>query len=357
MLSARMRTAAALVVATALLVIVPVAGSIAAAAPVPIGDAARLMPVGPLRLADTRQIDCGCARSDANTIRVGVAGRFGIPTGITAAAVTVTAANSTVDTYVTAWPAGAVRPDTSTVNVRPGRAVANSAIIPIGVDGSIDVFAPAVLDMVIDVSAVFVATPATREGRFVTATPSRMLDTREGTGPLPVGGSVTLPLPAGVPGDALALMVNVTSVGAGVPGFLTGHAAGAAPSTSSFLNPDGSGVPLAASVIVPASSSGITIEASSGGDVVVDLVGWFTGASAASSADGLFVAATPTRLLDTRISGPRLWKGGTRELASPVAGASALVTNVTLDQADSDGFVTAYPAGTARPTTSSVNPR
>jgi hypothetical protein len=144
-------------------------------------------------------------------------------------------------------------------------------------------------------------------------------------------------------------------VGAGVAGFFTGRAAGAAPSTSSFLNPDGSGVPLAASVILPTSPNGITIDASSGGDVVVDLAGWFTGPSAAPSADGLFVAATPTRLLDTRVDGPRLWRGGTRELAMPVAGAAALVTNVTLDQADDDGFVTAYAAGIARPATSSVN--
>jgi hypothetical protein len=42
-------------------------------------------------------------------------------------------------------------------------------------------------------------------------------------------------------------------------------------------------------------------------------------------------------------------------VASPVAGASALVTNVTLDRADTGGFVTAYPAGTIRPGTSSVN--
>jgi hypothetical protein len=68
----------------------------------------------------------------------------------------------------------------------------------------------------------------------------------------------------------------------------------------------------------------------------------------------LFVPVDPRRLLDTRESKPRLWPGGTRELAAPVS-AAALVTNVTLDRADGPGFVTAYPAGTGLPGTSSVN--
>ncbi len=327
----------------------------APSAPAAIGAPSRLVPIGPLRLADTRQADCGCARLDPNTIRVSLSGRPGIPSGITAAAITVTAADALVGAFVTAWPAGGARPDTSTVNVRPGHAVANSAIIPIGVDGSIDVFASASTAMIIDVSAVFVPAPSAAAGRFVPTPPTRLLDTREGAGALPVGGTVTVPLPGGVPSDALALMVNVTSVDARIPGFLTGRAAGTSATTTSFLNPDGGGAPVAASVILPASSTGVTIDTTSGGQVVVDLVGWFTGSSATVSTIGLFVAASPTRLLDTRASAPRLWRAGTRDLASPVAGASALVTNVTLDQADTGGFVTAYPAGTSRPGTSSVN--
>ena len=286
-----------------------------AAAPAAIGAPSRLVPVGPLRLADTRQADCGCARLDPNTIRVSLSGRPGIPSGITAAAITVTAADALVGAFVTAWPAGGARPDTSTVNVRPGHAVANSAIIPIGVDGSIDVFASVSTAMIIDVSAVFVTAPSAAAGRFVPTPPTRLLDTRDGAGPLPVGGTVTVPLPVGVPADALALMVNVTSVDARIPGFLTGRAAGTSATTTSFLNPDGGGAPVAASVILPASSTGVTIDTTSGGQVVVDLVGWFTGSSTTVSTSGLFVATSPTRLLDSRASAPRLWRAGTRELA------------------------------------------
>ena len=69
---------------------------------------------------------------------------------------------------------------------------------------------------------------------------------------------------------------------------------------TSFMNPDGSGDPLAAFVIAPLTADGLTIHATSGGHVIVDLIGWFTGPSAASSADGLFVPISPTRRLDTR---------------------------------------------------------
>jgi hypothetical protein len=61
-------------------------------------------------------------------------------------------------------------------------------------------------------------------------------------------------------------------------------------------------------------------------------------------------------LLDTRATRPRAWPGGTVELASSFPGAAALVTNVTVTQADRAGFVTAYPAGAARPDTSTLNP-
>ena len=66
------------------------------------------------------------------------------------------------------------------------------------------------------------------------------------------------------------------------------------------MNPDGSGAPLAASVILPVSPAGVTIDAQAGGHVVVDIVGWFTGASEVLGDEGLFVPTAPTRLL-TRV--------------------------------------------------------
>jgi hypothetical protein len=88
---------------------------------------------------------------------------------------------------------------------------------------------------------------------------------------------------------------------------------------------------------------------------VVDVTGAFTGAGAPESAEGLFVPVSPVRLRDTR-EGGRIWGRGTIELASPVAPAAALVTNLTVTRPDRAGYVTAYPAGTPRPLASAVNP-
>ena len=52
---------------------------------------------------------------------------------------------------------------------------------------------------------------------------------------------------------------------------------------------------------------------------------------------------------------PRLWPNGTRELAMSAFGAAAIATNVTIDRTDASGFVTAYPAGTPLPTASTIN--
>ena len=161
---------------------------------------------GSFRLADTRSTDCGCTMLDATTMRVDVAGRFGIADDITAAVVTVTATNITADTFLTAYPAGQAVPNTSIVNPRRNHDVGNTAIVPVGVDGAIDIrstiaIGPAI-DVVVDVTGFFVPAASATQGRFVPATPERILDTRRPgspTGRLAPGGSVDVPRPAGVP--------------------------------------------------------------------------------------------------------------------------------------------------------------
>jgi hypothetical protein len=315
------------------------------------------LPIGPVRLADTRAADCGCTRIDPYTIRVQVAGRFGVAPGATAVAITITATDARDATYLTAFPAGSPRPGTSTVNVGRGRTVANSAIVPLSVGGAVDVFSPAEVQMVVDISGVFVTSTSASAGRFVPVAPVRLLDTRSTSTPLRPGDHVDVPLPSSLPVDAQALIVNVTSVNSLAAGFVTAYAAGTERPNSSVLNPDGSGAAIAASVIVPASEDGITVFSSGATDLAIDLVGWFTGPSAGVGTDGLFVPVAPTRLLDTRDEGPRLWTDGGRELAVAVPGAAAIVTNLTLDLTDAAGFVTAFPAGTGRPPTSSINAR
>jgi hypothetical protein len=278
--------------------------------------------------------------------------------------VTITGTRPAGTGFVTVYPAGTVRPETSILNLEAGSDTANSGIVPVSADGALDVYANVETDLIVDVTGTFTeatitagpTTPTATSGRFVPVAPTRLLDTRApGAGPLAPGGRVTVPLPSGVDAQATAVAINVTSVEAPIGGFFSAFPAGLSDSNASFMNPDGSGDPRAAQIIVPASSEGFTIATTSGGHVIVDLVGWFTGPNAQSSSDGLFVPTAPTRVLDTRHDLPRIWRGGTRELGLATAGASAIVTNVTLTRSDAAGFVTAYPAGTDLPTTSTVN--
>ncbi len=331
---------------------------VADAAPIQTGPPAAFEPVGPVRIADTRQPDCGCHRVDARTIRVAIGGTSHVPQPITAAAITVTITRSTLDGFATVHPSGSGRPNASTVNYVGGSDAANSAIVRVGDGGAIDVYTSSAADVIVDVTGVFTSATEATSGRFVSLTPRRILDGREPgaiAGLMPPGASVTIPMPWSVPTDATAVAVNVTSLEAQRAGYLVGFAAGSGQPETSFLNVDGSGSPVAAALILPVSPTGITIRNSAGGRILVDLNGYFSGPSAASSPDGLFVATTPTRLIDTRGQNDRLWRNGTLELPSPFPNASALVTNVTAVITDAPGFVTAYPAGVPRPLVSALN--
>ena len=333
-------------------------GHIAEAATIVSGAPSAFEPVGPYRLADTRLADCSCRRVDARTIRVDIGGTELIPQQITAAAVTITITGSANGGYATVFPSGSSRPLASTVNFPARGSAANSTIVGVGDVGAVDVYASVDAQVIVDVTGVFSSAVEATTGRFVSLAPERVLDGRDSDaaiGWMAPGSSATIPMPASVPVDATAVAVNVTSLGAQRPGYLSGFAAGGDAPDTSFLNVDGSGSPVAAAAIVPVSAAGLTIINTAGGRLAIDLTGYFTGLSAPSSTDGLFVATDPTRLLDTRLEARRLWANGVIEIASPYSSAAALVTNLTVVRTDSPGFVTAFPAGVSRPVVSALN--
>jgi hypothetical protein len=322
-------------------------------------ETSKLVAIGPLRLADTRLADCGCRRLAPDTFEIDVTGREAIPDDAVAAAITVTALPTDPIGHVTVWPSGRSRPEVSTVNTRADRVVANSAIVPLGDGGGLTVFGLGAGDVVVDLTAVFVPTSTSTAGRYVPMTPTRVADTRTTdppSGAVASGGSLEVPLPGGVPADATALIVNVTSVLEARPGHLSVRPSASSPRETSFMNLDGSGTATAASVIVPVDAGGFAIDSFAGGHLVVDVLGWFTGPGAPDRGDGLYVPFGPRRLLDTRLAPGRIHAGGTIEVVSPVGAAAAIVTNATVVLPDRRGHVTAYPARTPVPATSTVNP-
>jgi hypothetical protein len=198
-----------------------------------------------------------------------------------------------------------------------------------------------------------------------------VLDTRDGMGGIvgPVGAGQTISLPVlgegGVPSSGVgAVVLNVTVTQPTGTGYLTIFPDGAAMPLASNLNfTAGETVPNL--VITPVGPDGqVDFYNGSGGTVqiVADVSGWL--ASGGPAAGGLG-ALTPDRMLDTRygtgvpvgpvgggqtISLPVLGQGGV-----PSSGVAAVVLNVTVTQPTAAGYLTVYPDGLTRPTSSNLN--
>lgn len=193
-----------------------------------------------------------------------------------------------------------------------------------------------------------------------TVPPTRVLDKR--FTPLGSGQSVDVQVTgvAGVPASGVAAVVlNLTAVQPTTGGFLTAYPAGVARPLASTLNFVRSHNTANEVIAKPGSGGDITIFNSSGQTgVLVDVTGWF-------DTNSYFTGLNPARVLDTRtgngaakapvsaghsidvqISG----RGGV-----PATGATAVAVNLTATAPTSGTFVTEYPAGEPRPTTSNLN--
>jgi lysophospholipase L1-like esterase len=325
-------------------------GTVSAQAPSP---GASLSPVTPCRLLDTRE-GSGQPLAAGSTISVQVSGRCAVGAGGRAASLTVTATQASAPGYVTLTAASTPRPEVSNLNYRTATTVANSAVVALSPDGAIDVYVASSVHVVIDVAGVFVdASGPTSSGRFVPAGPSRLVDTRA-EGP-PRAGDLVVPLPAGVASDATAVAVSVTLTNVSAPMYVTAHPNGTPRPTSSIVNSEPLERALAVTVLAPVTPAGLVVHRSAPSDVVVDLIGWFTGPSAPASTDGLFVVQAPTRVWDSRLSADPLHPGGTVERQLVPESSLAVLANVTAVDATAPAYLSAYAAGTPQPYVSMLN--
>ena len=188
---------------------------------------------------------------------------------------------------------------------------------------------------------------------FVSMAPTRVLDTRAGSGPVVPGSSVTVEL-AGVPGDAAAAVVNVTATGATGDGFVSvWDCDGPAPGTS---NGNYVGIGTVAANVITATNTDAEICVTTGdapADVLVDLMGYYPAGSGV-------VTIAPRRSLDTRASsggsGP-VQPGShvTATLEAIPADAAAAIVNITATNATADGFFVVWDCDGPAPETSNGN--
>ena len=206
---------------------------------------------------------------------------------------------------------------------------------------------------------------------FKAVSPTRLLDSRLGTGPSGVWGATklvagtprSLQITGGIiPANATAVIANVTATGSSAASFLTVYPADENTPNASNVN-FGAGQTIPNLVTVKLSSAGAVKIATAVGstDVILDVVGYFDDGTQVNDS---FTGIAPVRILDSREaagpwSGTRLQGGTPRTLkvsgAQGIpANATSAVLNVTVTGSTQASFLTVYGSG-APPTASNLN--
>lgn len=203
-------------------------------------------------------------------------------------------------------------------------------------------------------------------GAFLPVGSRRLLDTRDGSGPIGVGHPMAVPVAGvqGVPADGVtAVVVNVTAMNGTKDSFLSVLPSGGripATSTVSFT----AGQTVADLVTVPVGPDGKIVVANRAGDadVIVDVQGYYQ--SSPEEPYGTFLAIVqPQRVADTRDGTGGVPQGpighdwpldvSFHDRAPDLAGS--VVLNVTVTDPTEDGSLTVYSADRDAPTAAAPN--
>lgn len=331
--------------------------------------------VAPVRVFDTRPGEPDGVvtvvkqkYSDANVVKVKVAGKLGIPVnGAGAVSLNVTVVDPAGAGFVTVYPCGE-RPLVSSLNFIAGQTVANAVLAPLSASGEVCFYSNSATHLLADVNGWF------RAGLgFSAVSPSRVFDTRldQPQGNVAVvqrkyGGATELRVrvtgAGGVPlANVGAVSLNVTAIDPVGAGYVTVYPCGERPLASNLNFNAGQTVPNAVMTSVSASGE-ICLYSNVDTNLLADVNGWFASGSS-------FHALSPVRLMDTRPDsaqgavpvtkqkyGPtavlRIMVAGVGGV--PSAGVTAVSLNVTVVDPVGAGYVTVFPCG-VQPLASNVN--
>lgn len=331
----------------------------------------------------------------------------GVNTDVLAVVANVTVVSSRFDGYLSIFPTGAARGESSLVNFNAVEAVPNLAVIGVGQGGqtTISLVTPGgngsahvLIDVFGWISTSNYADAADSGARFVPVGPSRLLDTR--SGPVPAGwpsgqtlgtfGQLTLPIRGAnglVPNspDVTGVMVNVTAVN-NPPGNQSTYVSVTPEDTPPGTDPTTSvtnvapGQIKANMAIVPVGADGnIRIFNRLGANhIVVDVLGYLVrGAPETSRAGRVIPLDAPFRVFDTRQAafGSAPLGFGTKEDWSfqafadsvtldgtPIGNQSGLIGNLTGTDLTPlyagqpvSTYLTLYPGSGTPPNSSNIN--
>jgi hypothetical protein len=238
----------------------------------------------PTRILDTRKGIGGpqakVGTKATRTLDVTATLGSGVPAvGVSAVLLNVTATGATADTFVTAFPTGAARPQASNLNVTPARSIANLVAVAVGPSGTVDLYNSAgQVDLVADVVGWY---GPGAESVFTPVDPTRRFDTRTGTlagGPFTSGETRSVEVVGvnGIPASATAVVINVTATNVGNDTFVTVWPDQVARPGTSNLNVS-AGWTLANLVVARVGANGgLSVFDNTGPtDILGDVVGWY----------------------------------------------------------------------------------
>lgn len=249
----------------------------------------------PARLLETRTgpgtatVDgdaLGDGRILADTfVEIPIAGRGGLPmSGAAAVVMNVTAINPAGRGFVTISPCGPTRPLASSLNYSSaGAVVGNEVIAKLSPEGTVCAYTSAETDLTFDAVGYFSTVSS-----YTSIDPARVLETRDANGATTIDGvsegdgrvqadslrETRVAGRAGVPDDALAVVLNVTVINPTGRGFITLNDCGPLPLASS-LNFAAAGVVAGNEVVAKLSADGtVCAFASAETDLTFDVTGF-----------------------------------------------------------------------------------
>lgn len=246
--------------------------------------------VAPQRILDTRGgLGISHALAANETADLTVAGVAGLPaTGVGVVVLNVTATRPTATSYLTVFPTGSPKPNASNLNMLAGQNVPNLVFASVGTNGKVSIFnASGTTDVLADLVGWIPS-----GGAFLSLNPTRVMDTRTGTGTygLATDTTTTLAKPLGkLPvgrvdldfrslyaayGAIAAYALNVTVVEPTVDGYLTVWPAGSPQPNASSLNFRAGEIVANSVLMSPGTGGRISLAIPAGAThVIVDLVG------------------------------------------------------------------------------------
>jgi hypothetical protein len=249
------------------------------------------------------------------------------------------------------YPNGTSRPNLATVQFRPAQSVANTALAT--GSNTIDFYNSSAGPIGLEIDTVAseaAANPATASfatgSAYVPVTPARVLPPTKVAGNHQV--AFTVAGKDGVPADATAVVLDVTSSGPGAAGHLVTWAERNQAGTQQAAAFWAKGQQVTNEATVPVSGRVVLKNASAAPvNFTAHVVGYYT---VPTGNAGVFLPAKPSRLLQITLAA-----GHTVKLAiagrdgAPATGTTAAMVNLTAANTTANGPITAWADGTTRP--------